>query len=115
MFIKSLSAYFAIDVSTVKLSELQGLGLKSEKQLLEIGIRTAEELKAIGAVRAFIKLKQASSITPSLNFLYAMVGALENKHWADIKKSEKAKLLIEIEGYQELEKMLREEGVEIEI
>ena len=35
-----------------------------------------------------------------------MVGALENKHWADITKSEKERLLFELEGYEELEKIL---------
>jgi len=38
---------------------------------------------------------------------------LEDKHWADIAKSEKSRLLMELEGYQELERVLKEEGIEI--
>jgi DNA transformation protein len=64
----------------VNLSKLKGLGLKSEKYLYEIGIHTKEELEKIGAVRAYIKLKKECSIKPSLNFLYAMVGTLENEY-----------------------------------
>jgi len=98
-----------------ELSKLKGLGPKSERYLNEIGICTKEQLQEIGAVRAFIKLKKECSSKPSLNFLYAMVGALENEHWTKIAKSEKGRLIIELDGYQELEKTLREEGVEIEI
>ena len=97
-----------------KLSELKGLGPKSERCLNEIGIHTKEQLEKIGAVKAFIKLKKECSINPGLNFLYAMVGALEDKHWADIVKSDKGSLLFELEGYRELEKILKTEGNEDE-
>ncbi len=97
-----------------ELSKLKGLGPKSEKCLNEIGIKNKSDLEAIGPVRAFLKLHQECSIKPSLNFLYAMVGALEDKKWTDIAKSEKGRLLIEMEGYQELEKMFQKEGVKID-
>lgn len=89
-----------------ELSELKGLGPKSEGHLNEIGIHTREQLEDIGAVGAYIKLKEQCSVDPSLNFLYAMVGALEDEHWAKIAKSEKGRLLFELEGYRELEEML---------
>ena len=92
-----------------KLSELKGLGPKSESYLKEIGITTREQLEEIGAVGAFIELKKKNGINLSLNFLYAMVGALEGKHWADIAKSEKVRLLFELEDYKELEKILEPE------
>jgi len=92
-----------------KLSELKGLGPKSEKCLKEIGISTKEQLEKVGAVKAFIELQKKSNINPSLNFLYAMVGALEGKHWADIAKSERERLLFELEGYKELEKIFTQE------
>ncbi len=98
-----------------ELSKLKGIGQKSEQCLNEIGIKTESELVKIGAVRAFIKLKRECSTKPSLNFLYAMVGALEDKHWSEIARSERGRLLIELEGYRELEEILREEGLEIEI
>lgn len=93
----------------MKLRVLKGLGPKSERCLHEIGIRTQEDLEAIGAVRAFIKLKKECSIKPSLNFLYAMIGALENEHWVKIAKNERGRLLME------LEEIFKTEGIEIEM
>ncbi len=92
-----------------KLSELKGLGQKTEKYLNEIGIYTKEDLQDLGAIKTFLKLKNECSIKPSLNFLYAMVGALEDKHWTTIARSEKGRLLFELEGYRELEEMLKSE------
>ena len=99
----------------MKLRDLKGLGPKFEEWLNEVGILTPKDLRTIGAVRAFIKLKKECSVKSSLNFLYAMVGAIEDRHWAEIAKSEKGRLLIELEGYRELEKILMEEGATIEI
>jgi len=98
-----------------ELSKLKGLGPKSEKCLNEIGIHAKEQLHEIGAVRTFIKLNREYSIKPSLNFLYAMVGALQNKHWADVTKTEKGRLLMELEDYRELAEILKAKGAEIEI
>jgi len=96
-----------------EIAKLKGLGPKSERYLNEIGIKTRHDLELIGPIRAFLKLRNECSTKPSLNFLYAMVGALEGKHWAEIAKSEKDRLLIELDGYQELEKELKAEGLEI--
>jgi DNA transformation protein len=97
-----------------ELSKLKGLGPKSERCLNEIGIYTKNELEELGAVSAFIKLIEECSSKPSLNFLYAMVGALQDKHWAEIAKSEKGRLLFELDGFRELEGVLKEEGIEID-
>ena len=97
-----------------ELAKLKGLGPKSEKCLNEIGIKTKNDLADIGPVKAFLKLRNECSTKPSLNFLYAMVGALEGKHWAKVARSEKSRLLVELDGYQELEKLLKAEGIEIE-
>ena len=98
-----------------KLRDLKGLGPKSEMLLIEVGINTEQELRELGAVRAFIRLKKECSTKPSLNFLYAMVGALEGEHWLNVAKHEKGQLLMELEGYKELEALLNSEGVAIEI
>ena len=94
----------------MKLRDLKGLGPKSEKCLHEIGITTPEALQQVGAIGAFIKLHQEGREKPSLNFLYALVGALENRHWTDIAKKEKGRLLMELEGYHELAALLKAEG-----
>lgn len=90
-----------------KIRYLKGLGAKSEQLLSEVGITNVEELRAIGPVGAFIRLKNESRVKPSMNFLYALVGALEDEHWLHIAKHQKGRLLMELEGYEELEQMLK--------
>ena len=92
-----------------KLSSLKGLGPRSEKALNAIGIFSREELEIIGPVQAFIKLGQLGHKNHSLNFLYAMVGALEDAHWNEIANNEKSRLLMELDGYAELDKILSEQ------
>jgi len=110
-----IDGYLNVEIHSMKLRDLKGLGPKPEKCLNEIGIYTSDDLEAMGSIRAFIKLKKECSIKPSLNFLYAMVGALENEHWIKIARSEKSKLLMALDGYQELEEMLKAEGIDIEV
>ncbi|MDN3651478.1 TfoX/Sxy family DNA transformation protein [Thalassotalea ponticola] len=95
-----------------EIANLKGLGPKSEKCLNDIGIKTRSDLESIGPVKAFVKLRNECYVKPSLNFLYAMVGAIEGKHWTKIAQSEKGRLLLELDGYQELEKLLKAELID---
>ena len=96
-----------------EIANLKGLGPKSEEILSEVGIHTKDKLMETGAVGAFLKVKKMSGVNPSLNLLYALVGAIEDKHWVDIAREEKSRLLLEVDGYEDLARMLKEEGVEI--
>ena len=96
-----------------RLRDMPGLGPKSEDWLIQIGINTPEELRNIGAVRAFFRLSKESDTQPSLNLLYAMVGALEGESWLKIAKHEKSRLLSELEGYRELEELFQAEGIKL--
>jgi len=91
-----------------EISKLKGLGPAAEKSLNGIGIYTKEDLEEVGTVNALMKLKMECNIKPHLNFLYAMVGALENKSWLEIAKTERERLMFELEGYNELEKIINE-------
>jgi len=93
-----------------KIHELKGLGKVSAKCLKEIGILSEQDLRKIGPVQAFLKLQRKCSVRPSLNFLYAMIGALRDEHWTQINREEKAKLLRELEDYAELEQFLLKEN-----
>ena len=94
----------------MKVSQLKGLGPKTEKYLNNIGIYTRDDLAAVGAVPAYLKLIDSGQIIPHLSFLYALVGALEDRSWLDIANTEKERLLYELEGLEELRKL--EEGLE---
>ncbi|MBV1787505.1 TfoX/Sxy family protein [Marinobacterium sp. D7] len=92
-----------------RLRDLNGLGPKSEAWLCEVGIDTPERLRETGAVAAFVKLQQECSVKPSMNFLYALVGALEDRHWTAIARTEKGRLLTELDGYCELQRIMAEQ------
>nr|WP_246345409.1 TfoX/Sxy family DNA transformation protein [endosymbiont of Lamellibrachia barhami] len=98
------------DIYNKRVSDLKGLGEKSEECLNEIGIYTRMDLEKIGAIGAFLKMRSECCVEPSLNLLYAMVGALEDKNWLKVAKEEKGRLLMELEGYKELEALLRRDG-----
>jgi len=91
------------NLSDTKISDLQGLGPKSELWLNQIGIFTRSDLEAMGAVGAFIKLSEHHKKQPSLNLLYAMIGVLEDRHWATIAKNDRERLLNELQGCKDLE------------
>lgn len=72
----------------MRIQEMQNLGPKSAEQLMQIGIKSDANLKRMGARKAFLKLRKAG-LNPSLNFLYAMQGALELRHWASFSNDER--------------------------
>lgn len=88
-----------------RIRDLRGLGPKSEEQLRKIGIDTPEALRAIGAVAAFIALNEKSMPRPSLNFLYALVGAIENRDWREVAREDRDRLFAELEGRKELRQL----------
>lgn len=78
---------------------LRGLGPKSRQALARVGLDTPEKLREVGAIEAYLLLKQQSrDFKPSLNFLYALVGALEDRDWRDVAKNDKTRLLIELDA-----------------
>lgn len=94
----------------MRLRDLKGLGPKSERDLLAVGIETVADLEAFGPIPAFLRLRE-NNPRVSLNFLYALVGAVKGEHWLTIARQEKSALLNELEGYAELQKILAEEGL----
>jgi len=97
-----------------RLRDLPGLGPKTEGYLQSVGINTPADLKELGAVEAFIRMKKEGVIQSNLNFLYALVAAVENRSWLDIARNERESLMMSLEGYDELEKELAKEGIKLE-
>lgn len=75
---------------------MKNLGKKSTKMLAKVGVCSTTDLKRLGSVQTFYLVKHSGQ-SPSLNLLYALEGAIQNRHWLDIKRTEKAKLLIELD------------------
>lgn len=84
-------------MTSKRLSSFRNLGPKSVEWLAAIGIHTMEELAALGAIDAFIALKQPNK-SVSLNMLWALEGALSGRHWRDVARDDRLRLLTELEA-----------------
>ena len=77
--------------------KIRNVGPKSAAWLRQVGVRTQDDLVRIGPVEAFMKVKRAG-FRPSLNLLYALAGAIENCHWADLPDERKTALVLAVES-----------------
>ncbi len=81
------------------LAHLPNLGPKSQQMLLAAGIATPEELRQMGAVAAFSRVKRACSAA-SLNLLWALEGALSGLPWQAVAHEHRASLLLALEMHE---------------
>ena len=77
-------------------ASLRNLGPKSAAMLAHEGIRTLGELRVLGAVKAYVRLKTAFPNRVSLNMLWAIAAGLEDRDWRDLAAEEKSRLLAEV-------------------
>lgn len=83
----------------MNIADLSNLGPKSQQMLAQAGIHTIAQLRQLGAVRAYVKVKRAGT-NASLNLLWAMEGALTGQHWQVVAKQERLRLLLELEDVE---------------
>lgn len=83
----------------MNIADLPNFGPKSQQMLAKAGIKTIEQLRDLGAVRAFVQVKRAGK-NASLNLLWAMEGALTGQHWQVVAKQERLRLLLELEDVE---------------
>ncbi|MFT4256320.1 MAG: TfoX/Sxy family protein [Pseudoxanthomonas sp.] len=76
--------------------KLLNIGPRSAAWLRQVGLRTVEDVAAIGAVAAYVKVKRAG-FRPSRNLLYSLEGALIGCHWQQLPDDRRAQLLAELE------------------
>jgi DNA transformation protein len=74
------------------IATLPNLGPKTADWLAEIGINTETELRAVGPIAAWQRLKLAQPEKITVNALYALHGALTNQHWASLTQELRAEL-----------------------
>lgn len=79
-----------------KIADLPNLGPKSAAMLQAAGITSAAQLRALGAARAYVKVRR-SGARPSLNLLWALEGALTGRAWQEVAKRERLGLLLQVE------------------
>lgn len=78
------------------IADLPNFGPKSQQMLAQADIRTLEQLRELGAVRAYVQVKRSGACS-SLNLLWAMEGALSGRHWQEVAKHDRLRLLLELE------------------
>ena len=74
---------------------MRNLGPKSAMMLAEAGIATLDELKELGALRAYLRVKALHPKSVSLNLLWALATGIEGRDWRDLQPEEKAALRAE--------------------
>ncbi len=83
----------------MNIPDLPNLGPKSQQMLAKAGIHSVEQLRQLGAVRAFVKTKHSTQNT-SLNLLWALEGALSGRHWREVVKHDRLSLLLQVEDIE---------------
>ena len=81
-----------------RIADLPNFGPKSQLMLERAGIITVEQLRKLGSVRAYVQVKSVGKV--SLNLLWAMEGALSGRHWQEVAKQERLRLLLELEDVE---------------
>lgn len=74
---------------------MKNLGNTSINWLRAIGVNSYDELKAVGPVDAYIKIKERG-IRVSKVLLYALQGALLDVHWNELTPTMKQALLEQV-------------------
>ncbi len=78
-------------------TKMRNIGPKSAAWLRQVGLRTLDDLAAVGTVDAFMRVKRAG-FKPGLNLLYAIEGALLDCHWQDVPEDRRHELILAAEA-----------------
>jgi hypothetical protein len=77
--------------------KLRNIGPKGMAWLRQTGVRTLEDLREVGALSAYVRVRRAG-FKPSLNLLYALEGAILDCHWQQIPDARRAELVSQAEA-----------------
>lgn len=83
----------------MNIRDLPNLGDKSQKMLERAGITSLDQLRNMGSVAAFARVKQ-SGAKPSLNLLWALEGALTGLAWQVVAREHRTSLLLALDRHE---------------
>ena len=86
--------------AAASVATLPNLGPKSQQMLEAAGIRTLAQLKKLGSVVAYAKVKRCSG-SASLNLLWALEGALTGLPWQVVAREHRTSLLLALEQHEQ--------------
>lgn len=75
---------------------MRGLGPKSRAQLAQLGVHDIHQLRQHDAYTLYASLKAQWPGT-SLNLLYALMGAQEDRDWRDIARERRSEALLRLD------------------
>ncbi|MDZ4074725.1 MAG: TfoX/Sxy family protein [Hylemonella sp.] len=81
------------------IADLPGLGPKSRVMLAQAGIHNVEDLRALGAVVAYVRTKRAVGGV-SLNLLWGLESALTGVPWQQVAREHRTSLLLALEDHE---------------
>ena len=84
------------DRTNLPFVEMRNLGPASARMLVEAGISSEAQLRALGAVAAY-EAVQRTGCRPSLNLLWALEGALTDRDWKAVSRDERTALLLRLD------------------
>lgn len=84
---------------TVGMNATDNLGPASWRMLRAAGITDAANLRALGAVAAYLQVKRSGQ-GASLNLLWALEGALSGRHWQQVARDDRLRLLLALEDLE---------------
>lgn len=82
------------------IADLPNLGPKSRQMLEQAGIRTADDLRRLGSVAAFSRVKRQGG-SASLNLLWALEGALAGLPWQQVAREHRTSLLLALDAHEQ--------------
>jgi DNA transformation protein and related proteins len=88
-------------VASKSLSELNGLGPKSQQMLANAGITTVARLKELGSIEAYFLTKEKNPGV-SLNLLWGLESAISGESWQTVAREHRASLLLALEIRQKI-------------
>jgi DNA transformation protein and related proteins len=89
-------AQYAGSQDDIALSEMPGIGPATLRTLVSAGIVTAAELRARDPFELYAQLK-ATDARASINLLYALIGAVENRDWKTVAHEDKTRILMRLD------------------
>jgi DNA transformation protein len=83
---------------SIPVDQLRNIGPTIARRLQEIGIRTSDELSAVGPVTAYCRIcaKYPGQTLPVCYYLYSLEGALRDQHWDALDPQVKKQLLDQV-------------------
>ncbi len=81
------------------MTSLRNLGPKSQAMLAAVGITSPQQLRKLGSVAAYSKVKR-SGTNASLNLLWALEGAITDLPWQQVAREHRTSLLLALDSYE---------------